>query len=354
MYRIRHALHCLAVLILLTLIGGAAAQAPETARLRIIQLSYIPEVSATVDVQIDDAVVFEDIGWPFATDYLELPAGTHTLTTTIVDDPSASASAVLELEAGHDYSVVVDGKYTEAVNFTLLDYTALLPDVSEGSNAVVVNLTDEAITDIAIDGELVLDTIAGRAHAVISLPDVEATLSGRVGESEYSEVVTPFSYTDFLITVVPNDSGVPQLVYHRSSRLTVAEYLGSIGEGAEFSQVAALIGTTDLLSALTDDGEYTLFLPTNEAVDEVVPADLPTDPAVLRELLADHAVAQHLPPFVLPLNDRLTTLSGATATLRFMDTESGFWEIEGSPILWDVRLENGIIYGIYGLVSPSG
>lgn len=333
---------------LLIVAGAVGAQSNESTWLRIMQLSYVLHVSATIDIQVDEAVIFEGVGFPFATDYVELVPGGHTLTTTISDQPDASATMPLVLEPGHRYSVVVEGDYTDGVTFVTVDETALLAE-GEGSSAIIVNLSGQPITDIAVDGEAALESIGPHSYGVVHLPTEEVVIGGKVGDLNYSETFTPHSNTEFLIAVLQMPTGEPQIIYHRSSQLTVAEYLGSIGQGAQFSGIAGHIGGTDVLESLTDDGQYTLFLPTNDVLSRVT---IPSDGGVVRDLLLGHVIPQQLPPYDLPDHESLTTLAGNTVSLDFSETASGYWEIAGAPILWDVRLANGVLYAIDGIVAP--
>ncbi|MBW4436345.1 MAG: fasciclin domain-containing protein [Pleurocapsa minor GSE-CHR-MK-17-07R] len=330
----------------------AHAQGDAPAQLRVMQLSYLPEISSTIYIMLDDTVIFEQVGWPFATEYVEIAAGEHTLTTAIVDQPDASASTVLTLEAGHSYSVIVDGEYSQAVAFITLDETELRAD-AEGSGAIIVNLTEQPISNVTVDDAPGLSEIPADGYGFLVLPPTEATIGGMVGDLEYSEVFTPHANTDFLIAVRSMPSGEPQIIYHRSSRLTIAEYLLSIHEGAQFARVATLLAQTDLLDTLSPDEHYTLFLPVNGVVDDLVAASLIPDAAQLGDLFATHITAQNLPPYALPQHPTLTTVARNTVSINFGATDSGYWEIEGAPILWDVRLANGVIYGIDGVINTA-
>ncbi len=73
---------------------------------------------------------------------------------------------------------------------------------------------------------------------------------------------------------------------------------------------------------------------------------------MLEALLAGHIVAENLPPYLLLGRNTLTTLAGSAVSLAFTGTASGYWEIEGAPIMWDVRLANGVIYAIDGVIVP--
>lgn len=246
------------LLALLFMVNIVSSQDDETARVRVMQLSYVSEGSAVVDIQINDDVVFERISFPFTTDYIELTAGNHALTTKISDDMDTAESTLLTLESGHSYSVIVAGDYREGVIFILADENDV-PLEETGSAAILVNLTGQAITDIAIDSESVLEMIPPDGYGVISLPIIEFTLSGNLGDQSYSETFNPHSNTLFLVAVRLSPSGDPQVIYQRSSPLTVADYLQSVDEGAQFSQIAELISLTDLLEFVTDESEYTLF-----------------------------------------------------------------------------------------------
>lgn len=225
------------LLVLFLVVSVANSQEPQPARVRLMQLSYVSEGSAAVNILVDDAAVFDGVGFPFTTEYIELAGGSHTLTVVSAGGPNYSASLSLMLEPGYSYSVVADGDYREGVTFIVVDEGAG-PSEESGSVALVVNLTGQPITGIAIDGESVLDEVEAGSFGEISLPSVEFDMSGRLGDREYSESFGPHSNTRFLIAVRLTPSGDPQLIYQRSSPLTIVGYLESVGEGAQFSQIA--------------------------------------------------------------------------------------------------------------------
>lgn len=333
---------------LLLVVNSTIAQNNETARLRLMQLSFSSQ-SAMADIQIDGEVVLEGISFPFTTDYLELTPGSHILTTMISGEPTATASASLTLEAGKSYSVIVEGDYAEGANFIVIDESMMLLEAT-ASAAMVINLTNQPISNIALNDRLLIENIPMGEYRTLSLPSTEFTLSGNLGDRRYSETFSPHSNTLFLIVIRLIPSGEAQIIYHRSSPLTVADYLQSVDAEAQFSQIAEFMGMTDLLNAFSDDGEYTLFLPTNQALSNTI---LLSDADSLYALLSSHIITQNLPPYRLPERETLMTLGGERVSLTFGTTDSGYWEIEGVPILWDVRLANGVIYGIEGVINRS-
>ncbi|MCB9455134.1 MAG: fasciclin domain-containing protein [Anaerolineaceae bacterium] len=335
------------LLISLFIVTFVQAQGETPARMRIMQLSYLPPSNTMIEIQLNEVPLFGDISFPFTTDYVEVSTGEHTLTTTIVDQAEASASTPLILESGHKYSIIVDGDYSQQVAFIVVDETNLRSDV-RGSTAVIVNLTGQTIENVTINDEQTLDSVQANNFGFLTLPETEFIISGMISNMAYSETFTPHANTDFLIAVRLMPTGEPQVIYQRSSQSTITEYLRSIHEGAQFAQVAELIAQTDLLDSLADNSEYTLFLPVNAVFDGQT---IKTDS--LHDLLFQHTVAQNLPPYVLPENELLTTITGSSLSLNFGSTDSGYWEIEGVPILWDVRLANGVIYGIDGVINPA-
>lgn len=342
----------LTAMLLLGAVSVSLAQ-DNSARLRVMQLSYLPDSSASADILLDDRPIFESVSYPFATDYVEAAPGDHRLTTTIVGSES-SASTALTLESGRSYSVVVEGDYTDNVRFIIIDETDLQLEAT-GSAAIVVNLTPDAL-DISIGDDAAPESISAGGHGFIRLPDGEfnatVTMAGAPDEVLYADSFVPLPNTTLLVAALRSSSGDFYTVFHRSSTLTIAEYLQAFGERAPFSGIAGEIAATDLLDSLAGDGAFTLFLPTDEVLDGLPADSVPSDPAQRRALLANHVIAESLPPYVLPNHPSLTTLAGSTVTLGFAETASGYWEISGAPILWDVRLANGVIYAIDGIILP--
>lgn len=335
------------LLVLLCVAGGAAAQdAP--ARLRLNQLSYAGS-GATADLLIDDVPAFTGITWPFMTDYVELAAGTHTLTATLVDD-GGSASLPLTLEAGHSYSVVVHGDHAEGVTWHVIDESDL-PLAETGGAAIILNLTSEPITDLRIDDAPAIDPVLPGEHTFLSLPSAPYTMAGRLGDLAYRDDFNPLSNAFLLGVVRRTPNGELQIIFQRSSPLTVDEYLKAILPGTLFSGFAGGLSAEAVEAILPEEGAYTLFLPTNDALEA---AGARLGGVVDAAQLAGHTTAQHLPPTALPNYDMLPMLDGRAARLAFTGTPSGYWEIDGAAILWDLRLANGVIYAIDGVLGAQG
>jgi hypothetical protein len=200
----------LALVVLIALVSIVSAQS-ETAWLRVMQLSYT-DTHWTIDVQLDGEIVFEGIAWPFATDYVELAPGEHTLTTTMVEVPEVSASATVVVEAAHRYSVVVHGHYSEGVTFTVIDETDL-PLEAPGSVGVIVNMTAAPISELTVNDVPTIASIPAGGQEVVSLPVTPFTISGKLGEESYSDEIVPLSNAILLAVVRQNPDGAIQIIY---------------------------------------------------------------------------------------------------------------------------------------------
>jgi len=334
---------------LLLIATAAHGQDAPPARLRVMQLTYTDSLWV-VDVLIDGEQVAAGVAWPFMTDDLKVAAGDYTLTVTLIDG-SATASTDITVEAGRRYSIVAHGHYDQGVTFTVIDEEDL-PLEATGGAGIVVNLTAEVITDLRVDDALAVERIAPGELAFVSLPVIPFTIGGALGDQAYEETFTPLANGILLSVVRQNPDGAVQVIYQRSSALTAAEYLRAVTPDAQFARIAEMIAAADASSALSDDESFTLFLPVNDALEALTTTTAIPEGDALRDLLLGHVTAGRLTPTALPEHATLTMLNGATARINFGQTPSGYWEIEGAPILWDVRLPNGVIYAIDGVILP--
>lgn len=134
---------------------------------------------------------------------------------------------------------------------------------------------------------------------------------------------------------------------------TVAEFI-RINEG--FETFNAALERAGLVELLEGDGPYTIFVPTNDAFEELPEADLQAllaNPATLRQLLAYHIVpervqtsamgAQGLQPTTLA--ERSLTLTASGGEVRVDD--------RATLVARDIRLDNGVIHVLDAVLSPG-
>jgi len=339
----------LTVLLLLLICFTVQINAQEDpARLRIMQLSFVPEVSSTIDIRIEDELVFELVSWPFTTPYLELVPGEHTLTTTTVDAEGISASTTLMLESGHDYVVIVEGDYSkDAVQFVVIDETDA-PRDETGSVALIVNLTPEPVT-YSVNDEVLIERIPPGEHRFAALPQdflsVSAAYVDAPDEPIYEREIDAVLDLSLLNVLRVTAAGDPQGFLQRTSPATIAEFLLTFEEAALFGD--ALITQ---LEAAAASGTYTLFAPTVDAL--LAMEEVPTNPDDLVAFITGHIALADIPPYDLIWRDSVTMFNGNVASVDTVETDSGFWEIEGVPIWFDVRFADGTVYVIDGVIAP--
>ena len=345
-------------LVVLFCIATVSNAQEDTVWLRIMQLSYHQEgdepAKVHADVLIDETIAFENVLYSFTTEYLVLSPGSHILATAITDDNTISATHTLELEAGR-YSVLVDGNYAEGdLTYVLIDESGLSLDET-GSAAVLVNRLPESI-NVHINDSVVVEGLAPDNYAFSSLPLEDFSASVTTTDDASTEIISDefISLPDTMILATINGESADEAypILSRSSSLTVADYLQSQTTGGVFARAAALIESADLLTELSGDSFYTLFLPSTDYIDALPEGILPTNTTALQAVLENHIAPANLPPYELEGTETLTTLAGSAHLINFGETESGYWEIEGAPILWDVRLANGVIYLIDGVILP--
>lgn len=341
----------LAVLLicLLLITPSVDAQDSEPANVRVVQLSFVREGSFTIDVDIDNTLVFEDLSFPFSTPYISLSPGEHILTTSLLET-DLTDSTTLSLEEGHQYTVIVQGDYgQDAVQYMLVDETDLPVDET-GSVAIVANLTTTSI-DFLVDEENMIEALEAGSYAIISLPeDAETYTTAPIDDPDIDTVtgdLDNLSNITLITVALRSDNGQIQNIQHHSSTLTIAEHMLSFENAAPFAD--AITTMTTQAAQSSEDGTFTAFIPTEDALIESL-ATLPTDLAEQEVWVANHITLANLAPYQLRANGSLTMLSGNTVSLVFQDTESGYWEIEGAPIWWDIRLTDGVIYIIDGLL----
>lgn len=345
------------IFFILGLFSMSTAQ-EESAYLRIMQLSYDQQgdepTTSTVDISIDGELAFENIPYPFTTEYLSLNPGTHTIETAMTENDTAFASTEIELEAGQRYTMIANGNYSEGgVKYVIVSEYDLL--VNERGHAVIlVNQFTEPI-NVYFDGALVAENLNPDDYTFIT-PPLEEFTAELTASSDPDTILASIertilpNNTTFLAVISGSSAEDIYPFFHRSSEMAIAEYLQSQVGTAPFGSAAELIQTAGLLDALTDADRYTLFLPSNSFLDRLPEGMIPTDPTALQGILMNHVASVHLPPYELVGTEQLTMLSGNNAALQFIETESSLWEIAGTPIVWEVRLANGVIYLVNGII----
>lgn len=125
----------------------------------------------------------------------------------------------------------------------------------------------------------------------------------------------------------------------------------------EFATFVTALGTTDLPVTLTGETPYTLFIPTNEAFQEMLVAmEMPTEALMGNsELLADvlsyHVVQGNYLVADLQNGMTLTTLEGQEVTLTV--AQDGVLVNTAEIVEADLLASNGVVHVINGVLLPE-
>jgi transforming growth factor-beta-induced protein len=272
-----------------------------------------PEADLTVFAPTDDA--FNNLLAATGLTAEELLADTELLTTILsfhVLPGAQSAQAIADTYA-------LSGERAIEVETVGGELMSVQVD-EDGVILLTGNGTTVSVTDIAVDN--------GVVHAVPA-------------------VLLPPSLLD--------DNGLPLF----GVRTTVVDYLS---ESPDFSLLASLLEQQGLMEALATGGPYTVFAPTNGAL-QAQQATLSTlDAETLSRVLQFHVVEgsitrQEIDNRVALDDDgilQLETLSGDVLTLQVQLDGTVVMNGQGiTPFLFDQITTNGVIHGLPGVLLPQ-
>ena len=123
---------------------------------------------------------------------------------------------------------------------------------------------------------------------------------------------------------------------------------------SRFTTLVAALKAADLVDALSGDGPFTVFAPTDDAF-AALPAGtvesllLPENLTTLQDILKYHVVPAKVLSTDLTLNQHATTLEGSDVTVTSLDPV----KINESEVIQaDVMASNGVIHVISAVLMP--
>lgn len=135
-----------------------------------------------------------------------------------------------------------------------------------------------------------------------------------------------------------------------------------------FSTLVAAVQAADLVDALSSDGPFTVFAPTNDAFNNLQDGTLstllqPENQETLQSILTYHVVAGQFmaEDVVQAINDNggqftVETLQGGELTLKLWEGNVYVKDTNGNKaqiIITDVETSNGVIHAIDNVVLPE-
>ncbi len=124
----------------------------------------------------------------------------------------------------------------------------------------------------------------------------------------------------------------------------------------DFSTLVAALQAADLVDALSGEGPFTVFAPTNEAF-AALPAGtldtllLPENKAKLTEILTYHVVSGKVMAADVVTLTEATSLEGDTIAISVTD---GAVKVDGANVVaTDIEASNGVIHVIDAVIMPG-
>jgi len=122
----------------------------------------------------------------------------------------------------------------------------------------------------------------------------------------------------------------------------------------QFKTLAAALHAAGLVDALSGEGPFTVFAPTDEAFAKLPPGTVEAllkDKAKLTKVLTYHVVAGNVPSAEVVKLTSATTLSGGTLKLSVMD---GKVMVNNAHVVQaDVKASNGVIHVVDTVLLPK-
>jgi hypothetical protein len=160
-----------------------------------VRVAHFSPNAPNVDVYLDGSAVLEDVPFRAVSDYLEVPAGDHTVEVTAAGDPDTVAfEGEVTLEAA-DYTVAAIGNLggdenafepliLEDDNSDVADDTARVRLVHAAPDAPAVDVTagGSAVFDGVAYGEAATGEVPAGSYTLRVRPDTEANDGDVVGE----------------------------------------------------------------------------------------------------------------------------------------------------------------------------
>ncbi len=158
-----------------------------------------------------------------------------------------------------------------------------------------------------------------------------------------------------LLTGFPISIALPPAP-HPTAEKTIVETAVAAGS---FETLAAALGAADLVDALSGEGPFTVFAPTDDAfakLPEGTVAELlkPENKAQLQSILKYHVVAGNVSAAKVIGLPRAETLNGQSVTITVGDGDDAGVSIDGARVVkTDIACSNGMIHVVDSVLLPN-
>ncbi|MCD4687193.1 MAG: fasciclin domain-containing protein [Anaerolineae bacterium] len=320
------------------------------------------------DISMDGAVVWENMVYPYISDYELVSAGAHTLQVTATDGGAGpEASIDLDLEADHRYLIVSYGNIAMQSDHALLvvDETEVVNGLAEDHASIlfVHMLSGTPGLDGYIDGALLGENLTYGTAGFFETPtgefQVAITPTGLPDMVMYEDTYNGLSQTYSVVAMLgtPFNPKIYMNVYTTLDMLSFFNHLADVG--GYYDETRDLLTSAGVIEELAGPGPLTVFAPWDSVYIDPAFRDIPDvrdDPTRLTEAMRYYIVPENVPPYVLYHRTELLTLQGTplliTSQQRANPERPEMRLNGGARAYQDYRTSNGVLYEFGGLVTP--
>ena len=313
------------------------------------------------DFQMDGGGLFENMVYPYISDYQAVGAGDHMFRAIAAGDADGpEASLDVTLEADHRYLIVSYGNIATQSDHALLlvDETEAVAGLTEeGGSLLFLHLLNGAPgLDGYVNGEQQVENLTYGTAAFLEIPirefQVAITPAGMqdmvLYEAEYTGL--PQTHTVVTMSGSPLNPNLYTSVYTPLDMLSFFNHLADIGE--YYDETRTLLTASNVIDELAGPGPLTVFAPWDSVYIDPTFRDVPDvrdDPARLADAMRYYIVPENVPPYVLYHRTSLPTLQGTP-----LQVSDGLWLNGAAHVYQDYRVSNGVLYELEGLLTPFG
>ncbi len=274
------------------------------------------------------------------------------------NDAFAAALEALELTAEE---LLADTELlTSVLTYHVVEGTVTSDMLEDGMEVTTLN-GETLIVNVSEDGVTVTDGIGNTYN--VTMADV--TASNGVIHVIDGVLLPPADEEEMEMTEEPvmeeTEEAAPEATEEADMGSDMSSIAGLAVETRELSSLAAALLPSELFTTLDEDGEYTVFAPTNEAFSATLEAldmefaDLAADEALLTSILTYHVVEGTVTSDMLEDGMEVETLNGAILTVNVSEDGVTLTDSAGNTynvVTPDVMASNGVVHIIDGVLLP--
>ncbi len=327
---------------------------------------YVPSADR-VDLYVNGVRVFSDVPYPITTNYLTVASGTAQIDIRRADGGSSLIPPFdVEIHAERAYTLALMDSITpvdstdepqDAPRYQapLIDETAVVGTGIAGSARIILLNAIAPSTLTAGFGSSQPLAVPFGSRGIVSLPPGDFSLTVTLDSGARFENIISLRADLLYFIVIYGTADQPQPSLQVSGTRSIARL---ISESGAFSLFASLIRTADLMDVLDVDSPFTVFAPTNTAVEAfALERGIAVDVLLADPTLAASIVQAHTARGLM-FTDSIATLalvpmnSGGDIVIA-QDSIGLLLNGAARIVVPDVLATNGVIHAVDQVLLPD-